>query len=166
VINYGCHQVCAFAWILLFFFAANEDDVRKRFPSIGAPKSRLRMVASVAVLLLSLYVCKRRVDDEKRVERLKKVRNSIPKVTFSHKTQPVEDPDETLTQNLLSTTSSTVSRPSTSATLKPSKSKPGLIRPPIIAPQFGPLLSNHEFHQVSNLIKHFLRQLIWPGNTN
>ena len=146
LINHGCHQAAVLAWILLFSYASNENVVSANFVDSFANKSVVRSVAAFLVTALSFLVCKMRASEDRKAEKAKRIKkSSYPKVTFSHRTmQPIEESDKTLTHDLLSTTSTSVS---SAATLKTAKSQQSPTRPPIRAPQFGPLLSNHEFHQ-------------------
>ena len=148
VINHGCHQACVFTWVLLFFYAAIEGKLLAKLPALYEIQFCFRGIASAVVFFVSSRACKRRSEEEVRHDRAKKPGKFFPSVTFSHKMLPIEEQDETLTQDLLSTTASTVaSRMTTPTTQRPKGSTPGLIKPPIIAPQFGPLLYNHEFHR-------------------
>ena len=148
IINFGCHQSCAATWILLFFFSVNEDSVSDQFSSPEAARSYLRTIAAFICLSSSWYTCKRRSAEDKKMGtgKLKKNRNHFKtRSTNFFNASPIEEEDETMTQDLLSETSNSISTTRTTAKSKATKGSP--TRPPIRAPQFGSFLPNHEIHQ-------------------
>ena len=157
VIKHGCHQFCVIAWILVFFLSVKEEFILSRL-STTETSSRfyLRSCAGLLCLVASWYSSKSRSSEDKRmsVKQLKKRKTrKIFQMRSPHFTSPSTideeeevtslcEKDETLTQDLLSSTATSVSsKTTTSKTIQKSP-----LRPPIRAPQFGAFLPNHEIH--------------------
>ena len=147
VIKYSCHQFCIGTWIFIYFYSISEDSL----PAIESSKNLVRALAALICLTAAWYSSKRRSNEERRMTRKKLKTRKIFKMRGAHITSPTihEDEeeecssqkDETLTQDLLSTTNTT-----TSTTRKSNKTSSSPLRPPIRAPQFGSFLPNHEIH--------------------
>jgi len=153
IINFGCHQSCAATWILLFFFSVNEDWVTNRFLTPETAQSYLRSIAAFVCLASSWYTCNQRSAEDRKSKTGKMKENrkvfKTKSATFFN-ASPIDEEDETMTQDLLSESSTSVSVSTTATTTTATKSKvikSSPTRPPIRAPQFGSFLPNHEIHQ-------------------